>query len=197
MRAAMMLSLLIVALIGWGVRATGETPPKRAEGSLTLIPTALQELNELRLNTFEKAVTSDGTRSAVYDKRVPAEGNTYLNFHVDVASECGPFVLRAEEIRLVHGAAAGEATLPLGEAAKGSVDPEAPAVASYTPFDWFIDTGAEVRGDSLTVNDKAIVQFTIEVPREGLEELTLFILSQRMGTVREIRGQIARDRGIE
>ena len=197
MRATMVLALLIGALIGWGVSAIGETPPVGAEGSLTLIPTALQELNELRLNTFEKAVSSDGTSSAVYEKRVPSEGNTYLNFHVDVASESGPFVLRAEEIRLVHGAAGEEATLPAGEAAKGDLDPETHAVASYTPFDWFIDTGAEVRGDSLVVKDKAIVQFTIEVPREGLDALTLFILSQRMGTVGEIRSQIASDRGIE
>ena len=77
------------------------------------------------------------------------------------------------------------------------MDPETVEVTAYTPFDWFIDTGAEVRGDSLTIDDKALVQFTIEVPREGRDDLTLFLLSKRIGTVREIREQIADDRGIE
>jgi hypothetical protein len=60
-------------------------------------------------------------------------------------------------------------------------------------MDWFLDTGiAEERGETLTVHNKTIVQFTIEVPRAGLDDLTLSVLSQRIGTVREIRARIAR-----
>jgi hypothetical protein len=162
-----------------------------------LIPTAFQELGELRLNTGEKAVLSDGTYSAVYDKRIPAEGNIYLNFHVDVATETGPLVLRAREIRLVKDAEAGGVVPLRAEVVKGKVDPDTSETTAYIPFDWFIDTGGEVRGDSLTVANKAIVQFTIEVPREGRDDLTLFLLSQRIGTVREIREQIAQDSGID
>jgi len=195
MRAAIMLSCLIIAQIGWGVCASGQTPPALAERPLTLIPTALQELNELRINTGEKAVLRDGTMSAVYEKKIPSEGSTYLNFHVDVASQAGPFVLHWKEIRL-EGAAPREAT-PGVEVTKGKADPETPATVSYTPLDWFIDTGVEVRGDSLTVSDKAIVQFTIEVPRAGLDDLILFMRSQRIGTVREIRERIAKEQGNE
>jgi hypothetical protein len=193
----MVLLLLIAAQIGWGVCGSAQTPPASGGRPLTLIPTAFQELNELRLNTGEKAVLSDGTYSAVYDKRIPAEGNTYLNFHVDVATETGPIVLRAGEIRLVKDAEAGGAVPLPGEVVKGKMDPATSETSGYIPFDWFIDTGDEVRGDSLTVADKAIVQFTIEVPREGRDDLTLFLLSQRIGTVREIREQIANDRGID
>lgn len=197
MRASTGLLLLIIAQIGWGVSASAQTPSSSGGRPLTLIPTAFQELSELRLNTGEKAVLSDGTYSAVYDKKIPAEGNIYLNFHVDVSTETGPLVLRAKEIRLVKDAKADEAVSPRSEAVKGKVDPETPETTAYIPFDWFIDTGDEVRGDSLTVANKAIVQFTIEVPREGRDDLTLFLLSQRIGTVREIRGQIARDSGID
>jgi hypothetical protein len=193
----MVLLLLIAAQIGWGVRGSAETPTASGERPLTLIPTAFQELSELRLNTGEKAVLSDGTYSAVYDKRTPAEGNTYLNFHVDVATETGPIVLRAEDIRLVMGADAGGAVPLPTEVVKGKMDPATSEMSGYIPFDWFIDTGDEVRGDSLTVANKAIVQFTIEVPRDGRNDLTLFLLSQRIGTVREIREQIAKDRGVE
>ena len=108
MRAATVLSFLIIALIGWGMCAIGQAPPASTERPLTLIPTALQELNELRINTGEKAVLTDGTMSAVYVKHFPAKGNTYLNFHVDVATEAGPFVLHSKEIRLEGGAREGE-----------------------------------------------------------------------------------------
>jgi hypothetical protein len=137
-----------------------------------LTPTALQELNKLRMNTGEKAVLNDGTRSAVYEMKTPARGNTYLNFHVDVYSPDGPVVLLAREIYL-------EKT------------PPGKALVRYLPFDVFLDTGlAEVRGDSLTVSDKAIVQFTIEVPRTRFDDLTLFVGAQRIGTVGEIRDRI-------
>jgi hypothetical protein len=174
MRSATVLSLLAVALIGW--YACGFAPPASAERALVLIPTAIQELKELRIQTTEKAVMKDGTMSAVYVKHFPAEGNAYLNFHVDVATEAGPFVLHPKGIRLE------------GPAAKAGT----PGGVSYTPLDWFLDTGQEeVRGDSLTVKDKAIVQFTIEVPRTNMEDLVLFVHSERIGTVGEIRERIA------
>jgi hypothetical protein len=113
--------------------------------------------------------------SAVYVKHIPAKGSTYLNFHVDLASETGPVVLSSKEICL-----------------------EGADAATYIPLDWFLDTGIEeVRGDVLTVKDKAIVQFTIEVPRAGIDDLVLLIRSQRIGTVREIRERIANNGGIE
>ena len=185
MRLGTLLSLLIIAQIGWGVCASGQTPPALAERSLTLIPTALQELNELRVNTGTKAVLNDGTMSAVYVTKVPAEGSSYLNFHVDVATQGGSVVLYSKDFRLE-----GAAVAPPVEVTKGKT---APAAVSYTPMDWFIDTGsAEVRGDSLTVNEKAILQFTIEVPRAGRDGLTLFVRSQRIGTIGEIRDRIAK-----
>lgn len=194
MRAPVALLLLIIAQIGWGACASARTLPASAEGPLTLIPTAFRELNELRINTGEKAVMSDSTLSAVYDKRIPAEGNTYLNFHVDVALEAGSLVLRAEDIRLVKD---GKAASAGAKGAKGNTDPKTGEVTAFTPFDWFIDTGAEVRGDSLTIDNKALVQFTIEVPKVGYDDLTLFVLSKRIGTVREIRELITKDRGVE
>jgi hypothetical protein len=98
MRATTVSSLLILALIGLGVCANAEAPAATSGRPLTLIPTALQELNELRINTGEKAKMTDGTMSAVYEKHFPAKDDTYLNFHVDVATEAGPFVLRAEQM---------------------------------------------------------------------------------------------------
>ncbi len=182
MRSVTILSLLIISMVGWGVCASGQTPSTSTQRPLTLIPTALQELKELRIESGKKAVLADGTLSAVYVKHFPAEGNTYLNFHVDVATEAGPFVLNHDGIRLE------------GPAAKGVT----PGIVSYTPLDWFLDTGAEeLRGDSLTVKDKALLQFTIEVPRANMDDLTLFVHSERIGTVREIRERISEDGGTQ
>jgi hypothetical protein len=175
-------SLLIIALIGWGVCASVQASPASAGRPLTLIPTALQELNELRINTGKKAVLKDGTMSAVYVNHFPAKGSTYLNFHVDIATEAGPFDLRSDGIRL--------------EGKTGRT--ETPEVVTYTPLDWFLDTGLEeVRGDPLTVKDKALLQFTIEVPKAGLDDLVLFVHSQSIGTVRSIRERIADERAKE
>ena len=192
MRAALV--LFVIAQIGWGAEASAQTPSTPVERPLVLIPTAIQELNELRLNTGDKAVLSDNTMSAVYDKNVPAEGNTYLNFHIDVASETGPFVLCAKDIRLVKGGKAGETA---SDGVKGRPDARTVDVVAYAPLDWFMDTGVEVRGDSLRIDNKALVQFTIEVPRAGCDDLTLFILSQRMGTVGEMRELIAKEQGVK
>jgi hypothetical protein len=192
----MKLFFLIIAQIIWAACASGQTPPALAQRPLTLIPTALEELNELRVNTGRKAVLSDGTMNAVYVKKIPATGSTYLNFHVDVASQSGPFVLHANDILLQRAAATAGTHRVGGRNWKAA--PERAASASYTPMDWFIDTGSdEVRGDALTVNNKAIVQFTIEVPRVGFDDLTLFMRSQRIGTVREIRARIAKVGGTE
>ena len=89
MRLARILPFLIIAQIGWGVCASGQALPTLAERPLILIPTALEELNELRINTGKKAILNDGTMTAVYVTHVPSKGNTYLNFHIDVASEAG------------------------------------------------------------------------------------------------------------
>jgi hypothetical protein len=187
----MMLSLLVMAQLGWAASASGPTAAA-ADQQLILIPTALQELSELRINTGEKAVLSDGTMNAVYVKRVPSALDIYLNVHVDVSSGAGPIVLHADDIRLqraVTGAASPQAGTRQGQA---TLEALAKGI-SYTPMDWFLDTGlAEERGEALTVHDKTIVQFTIEVPRAGLDDLTLFVKSQRVGTVREIRARIAK-----
>jgi hypothetical protein len=191
MRTAVMLSLLIGAQAIWAVSASGQTPAAPAERRLTLIPTALEELNELRVNTGTKAVLRDGTMNAVYVKKLPAKGNTYLNFHVDIDSQAGPVVLHAGDIRL-QGVGTGPA-IHRAPGTKWKGAPETAVAVSYTPMDWFLDTGiAEERGAALTVHDKTIVQFTIEVPRAGFDDLALFVLSQRIGTVREIRARIAR-----
>ena len=190
MRTAVVLSLLVAAQVIWAGVASGGTPTASAERRLTLIPTAFEELNELRVNTGTKAVLRDGTMNAVYVKKIPSNGNTYLNFHVDISSGTGPVVLHASDIRL-QGVGTGTA-IHRAPGTKWKVVPETAVAVSYTPMDWFLDTGiAEERGESLTLHDKTIVQFTIEVPRAGLDDLTLFVLSQRIGTVREIRARIA------
>jgi len=191
MRSAVLLLILIIAQAIWGVNASSQTPSASPERPLTLIPTALQELNELRVNTGTKAVLNDGTMGAVYVKQFPAQGSTYLNLHVDLSSRSGRIVLRAGDIRL-EGAERALDTQHVDGSTPNSA-PGSPEVVSYTPMDWFVDTGfAEVRGDSLTV-EKAIVQFTIEVPRAGLDDLILSVKFQRIGTVREIRERIVKD----
>jgi hypothetical protein len=196
MRTAMILVSLIIAQMSWGAGTSAQTASAAKERRLVLIPTALQELQELRVNTGEKAVLSDGTMNAVYVTKVPSTGNTYLNFHVDVDSDTGSVVLQAKDIRLE-----GAATAPAphgGTVAKGKAVSTVPGTVGYSPFDWFIDTGsAELRGESLTIKNKAIVQFTIEVPRAGFDHLTLFVQSQRIGTVKEIRERIARVGGTK
>jgi hypothetical protein len=191
MRTTVVWSLLIAAQVIWTGSASGQTPAASAERRLTLIPTALEELNELRVNTGTKAILRDGTMNAVYVKKLPAKGNTYLNFHVDISSGTGPIVLRASDIRL-QGVGTGPA-IHRAPGTKWKGASQTAVAVSYTPMDWFLDTGiAEERGESLTVHDQTIVQFTIEVPRAGLDDLTLSVLSQRIGTVREIRARIAR-----
>jgi hypothetical protein len=197
MRAAMMSLIVITVLVGWRVGASGQTPVASEEQPLKLIPTALQELNELRVNTGEKAMLRDGTRNSVYVTKTPSEGNIYLNFHVDVVSAAGPFVLHAREICLKTGGTT-EAAAAGVDVTKGKTAPETPAPFCYTPFDWFLDTGlAEVHADSLTVNGMAVLQFTIEVPRADRDELTLFVRSQRVGTVSELRARVAREGEIK
>lgn len=191
MRTAVVLSLLIAAQVIWIGVASGGAPPASVERGLTLIPTAFEELHELRVNTGTKAVLRDGTMNAVYVKKLPSNGNTFLNFHVDISSGTGSVVLRASDIRL-QGVGTGPA-IHRAPGTKWKGAPETPVTVSYTPMDWFLDTGiAEERGETLTVHNKTIVQFTIEVPRAGLDDLTLSVLSQRIGTVREIRARIAR-----
>jgi hypothetical protein len=198
MRKALMLFLLVVVQTSWGVPASGRTPPAPAPRPLTLIPTAFEELNELRVNTGQKAVLNDGTMNAVYVKKIPAAGSIYLNFHVDVASGAEPVVLHAGQIYLQSTAPAAIPYRTGSKKWKAASEPATtPPSPSYAPMDWFIDTGsAEVRGEALTVANKAIVQFTIEVPRAGFDDLTLFVQSQRMGTVKEIRAQISKDAGL-
>ncbi len=196
MRIAIVLPFVVIAQIGLAVCAGGQSMRALAERPMTLIPTSFQELSELRINTGNKAVLRDGTMTAVYVKKIPSSGSTYLNFHVDVASEGGSFVLHSEDIRLERPAARA-ASLRVA-VTKGKMALETPATVYFTPFDWFIDTGRdEVRGDALVVDEKAIVQFTIEVPLAGFDNLTLCIRSQRIGTVREIRERIAKENGIQ
>lgn len=196
MRMAIVLSLLAVVQIGAAAWDESRSASAGAEPPLIVVPTKLQELSELRINTGKRAVLSDGTVNAVYVKHVPAEGMTYLNLHVDLASETGPIVLSSKEIRLEGETAAPAASPATGVDGKTVLETRVTSV--YSPLDWFIDTGlAEVRGDSLTVRDKALVQFTIEVPRAGLDDLVLRVWSQRVGTVKEIRDRIARARGVE
>lgn len=145
--------------------------------SLIVIPTAVQELTGLRINTGKKSLQRDGTVNVVYVMKTAAPGRRLLRFSVDLAVEPGPVVLRAEDIRLDP--------------------PESRRGPSCTPFDWFLDRGLEeVRGDSLTVADQAILQFTIEVPAQGADSLVLSVLAQRVGSVAEIRERI-RSRGSE
>ena len=89
MRIARMLPFLIIAQVGWAMGASGQASPTPDVRPLTIMPTAIEELTEFRMNTGTKAVLNDGTLSAVYVTHVPATGCTYLNFHVDVASETG------------------------------------------------------------------------------------------------------------
>jgi hypothetical protein len=188
--------LMMAALIGSVSAGSGRAAPMTVGHPLTLIPTALEELNELRMNTGHKAILRDGTMNAAYQKRIPSPGSIYLNFHVDVSSDAGPVMLHRGQIRL-EGPAAPAETLRAAFV-KEHLATETPGTVSYTPMDWFIDTGmAEARGDSLKVDTKAIVQFTIEVPRAGFDELALFVGSQRVGTVSEIRQRIFRYRGVD
>ena len=176
MRVAMILFILTMAQVGWGTCAGDATQQALAGQPLTLIPTMVQELTELRVETGNDALQGNGTMSAAYLMQRPAEGSIYLNFHVDVACNTGNFVLHTRDIHLDGAAGA----------------------PSYAPMDWFIDDGlAEVHADSLMVSKKAILQFTIEVPRAGLDELTLSVQSQRIGTVREIRERVAEDASRE
>lgn len=189
MRPVLLLSFLLLAQLGSALSVGGQSPPAATDRPLILIPTMVQELRELRMNTGERAIARDGAMNAVYVMKTPTEGNTYLNFHVDAASEGGPFVLHANGIRLEGPAVPGSDTrvdIATGERIAGE-----PSIPTYIPFDWFLDTGVEVRGNPLTINDKAIVQFTIEVPRAGYDDLVLFVHSERIGTVREIRDGIA------
>lgn len=142
--------------------------------ALVIIPTGIQELRELRLGTGRRALQRDGTVNVVYEKKTAAAGNTLLGFSVDLAVEQGPVVLRAADIRL-------------SPAAPGSRP-------SFEPFDWFLDRGLEeVRGDSLTVADQAILQFTIEAPAAGLDSLVLSVRGQAVGSVAEIRERVRRE----
>lgn len=175
MRVAMILFIMTMAQVGWGA-CGGDATQKALVPPLTLIPTMVQELTELRVETGNDALQSNGTMSAAYQMKRPAEGSVYLNFHVDVACKTGDFLLHTRDIHLDGAAGA----------------------TSYAPMDWFIDDGlAEVHADSLMVSEKAILQFTIAVPRVGRDDLALFVLSQRIGTVREIRERVAKNASRE
>jgi hypothetical protein len=194
MRVVIVLLMLIVAQVGIEASANRPPPPSSTGRPLTLIPTAVQELKELRMNTGTKTLYRDGTRNDLYLKRTPAPGSVYLNFHVDIAVADGPFLLHASDICL-EGAGTGA---PSVELPRAKTAPDTSPAVTYTPWDMFSDDGgAEVHCDSLTVTDKVLLQFTIEVPQAGRDDLILFVRSQRIGTVREIREGIARNRGSE
>jgi hypothetical protein len=189
-RVAGILLVLVLAQAAWGTPVVAATPAAK-EGSLILIPTMVQELDEYRVNTKKKAVLGDGTMNAVYVMRRPAMGNTYLNFHLEIASDTSPIVLRCEEIRL-EGTPRRVTTDPVAGSKKRTAS-DGVAAATYLPWDCFVDTGsAEERAEPMLLQKKAIVQFTIEVPSVGLDDLTLFVRSQRIGTVGEIRERIAK-----
>ncbi len=181
MPRAATLTVMMLGLISWGFSTNAQISPETRAG-MTLIPTGLQELKTLRVISTRKAPARDGVITRVYTQTEPSPGNTYLNFHVELSSTSGPFVLCSSRIGLQKNASDESAVL-------------LPAAGSfYTPFDWFLDDGLlELRGDSLTVNERAILQFTIEVPQAGLDDLTLYVRSQRIGTVGEIRDRIDED----
>lgn len=145
------------------------TVSDRVGPPLVLLPTVVQQLAELRINTGKKAVQRDGSYNAVYNRKTQGRGRTFLNFHMEVTSE-GPLKLRSTDLRL---------------------EPTGKGGAAYIPFDWFLDLGlVEERGDSLIVPGAGIVQFTAEVPTVDVESLTLVVAGQRVGTVAAIREKI-------
>ena len=73
MRVVVWLSILAIGTVGWGISSSGQEPPEAGTPALALIPTAFQELSELRIHTGEKAVLRDGTVNVVYVKKLPAE----------------------------------------------------------------------------------------------------------------------------
>lgn len=177
-----------------GIEASGRTPRSDADSTsvipdsvvrrshpLVILPTLVQQLAELRINTGKKAVLRDGTMNVVYVKKTPGKGHTFLNFHLEVTSD-GPLTLRPGDLWLA---------------------PKASGQTGHTPVDWFLDVGLEeVRGDSLIVPGAGIVQFTTEVPIARIDSLTLSVAGQTVGTVAAIREGIrvrsgAGDRGEE
>lgn len=58
----------------------------------------------------------------------------------------------------------------------------------HHPIDWFVDDGLDPgHGATVALPGKAELEFTIEAPRSGLDAMTLFIGSRRVGTVGSIR----------
>jgi hypothetical protein len=81
-------------------------------GPLVLLPTAVRELTDLRINTGRKARQRDGTVNVVHVLRQADAGNKLLNFSLDVAVEAGPVVLRAGDM-LLEAPATGADSLVL------------------------------------------------------------------------------------
>jgi hypothetical protein len=152
-------------------------PAGKVERKIEVVPTGVDEPAELRINTGRKARLADGSTNTVYLKKTPGKGMTFLRFKVELAVDGEPLDLRAQDLRLESGG-------------------DAPRV--YAPVDWFQDLGlVESRGDSLEVADRALLEFTFEVPPEHMEELTLVVASLPMGTVAQIRDRIREQSGLK
>ncbi len=97
---------------------------------------------------------------------------------MDLSADPGPLRLETSTIRL-------------DERASG------PA-STHVPVYWYLDSGLEpARADSLTIVNRAGLDFTFEVPAARVDSLTLWIAGLRVASVPEIRDRVRREGGGE
>ncbi len=165
-------SLLSLGLLIAGITiAQAQTAPRKTlAAQLTIIPTTLHQPEVIKVNTGKKVPMRDGQVGTVYDTWKPAEGSVYLEIGADLSVEPGPFFLDTSLIRL------------RGPSQDGS--------ASYFPVYWHLDTGLEpARADSVTIQSRAGLDLTFEVPAAKVDDLTLWIAGLRVASVPEIRAR--------
>ena len=160
---------VLVAIGCLGALLLVSTPVLGGSGEgveLTLVPTRIQQVDQLRINTGRKAVLADGSFNTVYERRLPKKGHVFLEVRFDLAVDGGTASVSGRNMVFVGG---------------GGVDDR------FYPVDWMRDLGLEEeRGETLLVEGGSSFEATFEVPADRHSSLTLWVEGVEVGSVPEI-----------
>jgi hypothetical protein len=121
------------------------------QGTLQIAQVEAAELTELRVQT-DTYRRNEGDIQPVYVLRKPEKDMAFVNFRVYLVVTDGSYRFRREDLRVTAGG------------------------KSWVPFEWYQENGlAEDRATVFTVENQALFNFTIEIPREALATGTLKI----------------------
>jgi hypothetical protein len=169
MKTIIIASLAITFALPLGLRANpAEEPLPPGYVDLLIPQVEIEETHLVNINTGEKTRLTDGSYNNRYVHRRPSEGMSLLAVRMHLATEEGKSArFGPYDVRVTRS---GEKS------------------THYFPLAWFVDNDWTYTAlGPMTVDGKALVEFAVEVPSEGRNDLVLHIGEREVGTIGELR----------